>query len=92
MKFKDYLSEEFEQKDLKASAEKWLKQKFGDEYEFVHKPNLTDGDKTYHCSIDGKQFSISGRKYDTDGDGSPDTVGYKIINSEEEIEKPESAF
>ncbi len=91
MTFKE-LFEEFDQEKLKSSAEKWLRQKFGDEYEFVFTPKLKDGDKTYHASINGKQFSITGRKYDTDGDGIADSVAYKIEDSNEEEPEKESDF
>ncbi len=79
----------FNQNEYKAAAEKWLKNKFGDKFDFIHKENLSDADKTYHCSEGGKQFSIAGRKYDTSGDDKADTVAYKILPAEEEDEKEE---
>ena len=81
------LVEAFNQDKYKAKAHKWLKRRFGKSYNFVHKPNLADYDKTYHCSIDGVEFSIKGRKYDTTDDGVPDTVAYKIVSAEEEKEE-----
>jgi len=81
--------EEFNQEDYKPQALKWLKNKFGDKFEFIHKPNLSNADKTYHCSEDQKQFSIAGRKYDTNGDDRPDTVAYKILPAEDSEESKE---
>jgi len=83
----DNLNESFDQQKYKKKAEKWLKRKFGKMYNFVHKPNLKDHDKTYHCSIDGVEFSIQGRKYDTTDDGVPDTVAYRIASAEEDNEE-----
>ncbi len=85
MKFKDYLLEQ--QEEYLSSALKWLKLKFKDKYKFKHQPNLEDYDKSYNCSIDDKEFTIRGRKYDTDGDGTPDTVLFKISPAEVEHEE-----
>jgi len=90
MKFKNYLTEvAFDQSKYVASAEKWLKGKFKDQYEFVHKPLLSDSDKTYYVSVDGKHFGIAGKKFDTTGDDELDTICYKIIADEDELETEE---
>ena len=77
----------FDQSKLKAKALKWLKAKWEDQYEFIHKPNLADADKTFHVSQEGEQFSIAGRKYDSNGDGEKNAVAFKIIPAEQEPEK-----
>ncbi len=77
MTFKEYIKED--QNEYLPSALKWLKSKFGDKYTFKHTPKLNDIDKTYSASIDGKEFTIAGKKYDTDSDGKIDTVAFKII-------------
>ena len=68
-RFKKYiLEEDFNQDEYLPAAMKWLNDKFANKnLEFIHKPNLieTDG-KLYHCSQNGKQFSIYGRKHDTE--------------------------
>ncbi len=82
---------DFDVKKLVPLAMKWLKSKFGDEFEFKHKQNLSEIGKTYYASIDGKEFGIAGKKFDTTGDGEADTVLFKILPDEEEEEK-EPAF
>ena len=77
----------FDQTKLKSKALKWLKAKWTDSYDFIHKPNLTDGDKTFHVSQDGEQFSIVGRRYDSNGDGEKNSVAFKIVPAETEIPK-----
>ena len=89
MSFKHYINEEFNQEEFVKAAAEWLKGKFGDSYEFIHKPNLNDPDKTYYASIYGKHFGITGKRFDTNGDGNVDTILYKIINSDQEEEEPE---
>jgi len=81
-------SKSFDAKSLVPLAMKWLKAKFGDEFIFKHKQNLTEIGKTYYASIDGKEFGIAGKKFDTDGDGDPDTVLFKILPDEEEEKEP----
>ena len=73
----------FLESDYIDSALKWLKNKFGDKYNFKHSPSLNNIDKSYAVSIDGKEFTIVGKKYDTNGDGEKDTVLFKIIIDEE---------
>jgi len=63
-------------------AMQWLKAKFGDNYEFKHKQQLSEIGKTYYAAVNGEEFGISGKKYDTTGDGKPDTVLFKIIPTE----------
>ena len=79
----------FDQTGLKPVAEKWLKKKFGDRFEFVHTPNLVDSgeSKTYHCSQDNKNFTIVGRKYETEVTNPVNKVAYKILPAEEEEEE-----
>jgi len=89
-KFKK-IHEKFEQAALVPDAIKWLKQKFGDELEFKHSPGLSNPTKSYDCSINGKEFTISGRMYDSNGDGVKNVVLFKIEPPEEEQEE-EDAF
>ena len=85
-----FLVEAFDQTKYVSAAEKWLKAKFKDKYEFVHKANLADPTKTYYVSVDGKHFGISGKKFDTTGDDELDTICYKIIPDEDEPETDET--
>jgi hypothetical protein len=75
---------EFDQNVFSASAIKWLKDKFGEKYEFIHKPNLSDGDnKHFNASQDGKQFTIIARKHNTEYTNPKDTIIFKIEPDEE---------
>ena len=86
-RFIKYLNEEFDQTPLAPLAIKWLKNKFGDNNEFIHKPNLSDGaNKRFDASIEGKTFTITGRKHKTKLEDSGDTIIFKIEPDEQELE------
>ena len=93
-RFIKYLSEEFDQAPLVPLAMKWLKNKFvssQNTMEFIHKPNLNDdGNKKYDVSVDGKHFSIVGRKHETEYSNPVNSIIFKIISSENEDENEES--
>ena len=85
----------FESEDNKELALKWLTNKFGDRYKFKYNPLLNDIQKTFSASIEDKEFTIQAKKYDTNGDGEPDTVQFKIIVDEDEdpeAQEPEEEF
>jgi hypothetical protein len=95
MKFKAYLTQEtqvneaFDQTPLVPLALKWLKQKFPFDthgYVFKHNPKLLEPTKSYDISIENKEFVIAGRLFDTNSDGTKDTVVFRINPSEEEPE------
>jgi hypothetical protein len=83
---------EFDQTKYVPLAMKWLKNKFGDDFNFKHNAKLSEIGRSYHVSVDDKEFIISGKAFDTTDDGKPDTVVFKIepieAEEEEEIEKP----
>ena len=74
----------FNQEDYKDKAEQWLKDKYGDKYTYKFKPKLTDPDKVIYASDGENEFGIAGKKFDTNGDGNPDTILFKILPIEEE--------
>jgi hypothetical protein len=87
-------NKEFDQEKYVKLATKWLEVKFPKDYhgfEFKHNPNLGGELKSYHVSVDGNEFEIAGKKFDTSGDGDPDTVVFRI-NPIEEFEDEEPAF
>jgi hypothetical protein len=87
-------SKEFNQEKYVKLAMKWLEAKFPNEkyrFKFKHNPNLSGDLKAYHVSIDGNEFEISGKKFDTSGDGEDDTVVFRI-NPIEEPDEPEETF
>ncbi len=76
---------EAEDKNVRLALQ-WLKLKFGKKYNFKYKPDLNDDTKRYPVSIKDNEFVIAGKKYDTNGDGEPDTVLFKIIHDNESKE------
>ena len=79
------IQEEFDQGPLVKLATDWLKNKYpADEYEFVHKPLLKDGMKTFHVSTGGKTFVIQAKKADTEYENPVNTILFKIESDEEE--------
>jgi hypothetical protein len=93
-KFRDYLTEEFNQNEYKPAALKWLNNRFGSENEFIHKPNLTDsgGNKYFDVSIDGKTFTIVGRKHESETENPKNTIIFKITPDEDEEVKDDKEF
>jgi hypothetical protein len=92
-RFIKYLNEEFEQAPLVPLAMKWLKNKFGENNEFVHKPNLSPGsNKQFDVSIEGKTFTITGRKHKTETENPKDTIIFKIEADEDEEVKDDEEF
>ncbi len=83
---------EFNQEEHVKDAEEWLEDRFGDQFTFKHTPNLSEIGKTYHASINDKEFMISGKSFDTTGDNQIDTVLYRIDSIEEEPEEKEPMF
>lgn len=93
MKFKEYLTEEFDQGEYLKDALEWLKKKFPDQgYEFKHTPKLVNDTKTYNVSINGKEFDIVGRLMDSNSDGTKDTVLFRIDSVEADEPEKESNF
>ncbi len=76
--------EAFDQTPLVPLAMKWLKKKFGDKHEFIHKPKLSDGsNKKFDVSEGGKTFTIVGRKHKTEIENPKDTVIFRIEPDED---------
>jgi len=89
--FKYFLKEEFESKAYEKLALKWLENKYGkDLYTFKFIPNMDmNGEKVkvYDVSVDNKEFALNLKLFDTNGDGSADTLGFDIkpaVEKEEE--------
>jgi len=84
------LSPEFNEKKAVSGALKWLENKYGKElYKFKHIPNMKmEGEKTktYDISVDGNEYELHLKLFDTNGDGSMDTLGFDVLPA---IEEPE---
>ena len=75
------------QNNLEDAAIAWLEAKFNRsgeavKYKFVFRPNLQVFSKEYQASHNGQEFTIQGTRFDTIGDGQPDTVAFKIVPAE----------
>ena len=99
MRFKDYISEEFNAEALVPLALKWLKKKFPEDkfgFTFKHMQNVTNTTKTYSVTVDGKEFDLEGRIFDANGSGKEDkgdVVQFKITPTEEpEVEEKPASF
>ncbi len=82
----------FDQKPLVPLAMKWLNKKFPKDkygFNFNHNENLSSDLKSYAVSVDGKEFEISGKLFDTNSDGTDDTVVFRINQIEEEPDQDE---
>ena len=94
MKFKDLFEAEDKMVKYVPLAKKWLEQKFPQKtygYKFEYNPKLDVPDmKEYNAYIDGKGFIIRGRAFDTNSNGTKDTVIFRIDSVEAEDE--EEAF
>lgn len=96
MNFKNYklLKEEEEiNKEGIKDALVWLKNKYGEElYTFKNMPNMKmDGTKikTYDINVGEETYQLNLRKFDSNGDGEMDTVGFDVISATEEPETEE---
>jgi hypothetical protein len=94
--FKEILlqEEEFNQEKYVKLAMKWLETKFPKDtngFNFKHNPNLGGELKTYNVAVDGTEFEIAGKLFDTNSDGTDDTVVFRI-NPIEEFEDEEETF
>ena len=93
--FKNYkdivLSEEFDEKKAVQDAEKWLESKYGKElYVFKHMPDMEmSGEKikTYDIVVGENTYILNLKKFDSNGDGSSDTVGFDVKSAIEDKEE-----
>jgi hypothetical protein len=85
--FKKYLNEvsTFDDKKAVQDAEKWLANKYGkDLYTFQNIPGMKmEGEKTksYDIVVDGRTYQLNLKKFDSNGDGTLDTLGFDVLPS-----------
>ena len=94
MRFKTFL-ESFDQTPLVPLAMKWMKNKWPEDkfnYTFKHNPKLSNPSKSFYVSVDGKEFEIAGKLFDTSGDGEKDTVVFRINPAEEDEPEEDKGF
>lgn len=96
MNFKNYKlvteAEEFNLAKAVKDAEGWLKGKYEDKFNFKHIENMS-GDgvnvKSYDIVVGSNAYKLNLRKFDSNGDGETDTVGFQVTPSEELPEEDE---
>lgn len=96
--FKSYhkasmINEKFDRVAAVKDALKWLDGKYGaDIYTFKDIEGMEmSGNKikTYDINVGEKTYKINLRKFDSNGDGEQDTVGFDILPDAEEKEEEE---
>jgi hypothetical protein len=88
--FKKYLNENqaaFNDKQAVSDALKWLENKYGkDLYTFQNIPGMDmNGEKTkqYDIVIDGRTYILNLKKFDSNSDGTLDSLGFDVKPSVE---------
>ncbi len=92
--FKNYndsqrIVEEFNTETAKKDALKWLANKYGELFTFKHIEKMEmggDNTKTYDIVVGENTYKLNLRKFDSNGDGDMDTVGFDIEPDAEEVE------
>ena len=97
MKFKNYKllteAEEFNTEKAVKDALGWLKNKYDDKYQYKHIEKMDmngQKTKTYDIIVGSNTYILDLKKFDSNGDGDLDTVGFMVrpatIEGEEEDE------
>lgn len=95
MNFKNYKlvteAEEFNLAKAVKDAEGWLKGKYEDKFNFKHIENMDmNGEKTksYDIIVGTNTYILDLKKFDSNGDGEQDTIGFLVrpstIDNEED--------
>ena len=82
--FKKYLkeAEEFDEKKAVQDALKWMKNKYDDLYDFKHIPGMSmEGQHTkqYDIVVDGRTYILKLKKFDSNGDGKKNAIGFDVL-------------
>jgi len=81
MKFKDFLIEEFDNTKAVKDALVWLKQKYDDRFTFKNIPSMKMNGvncKSYDINVGNETYQLNLRKFDSNGDGKNDTLGFDV--------------
>ena len=92
--FKKFLVESaFNDKQAVTDALKWMENKYGkDLYTFQNIPGMKlDGEKqkTYDIAVGNNTYQLHLKKFDSNGDGKLDTLGFDVLPSVEQEEEDE---
>lgn len=87
------ISEEFDTTKAVKDALQWLGNKYGkDLFTFKHIESMNmDGDKikSYDINVNGNTYKLNLRKFDSNGDGETDMVGFDVQQDHNEPEELE---
>jgi len=94
MTFKQYkktsINEEFDEAKAVKDALQWMENKYGsDMYKFKNIENMKmDGEKTksYDITVGENTYTLNLKKFDSNGDGNLDTLGFDVLPDAEEEE------
>lgn len=80
--YKTVLLEEFNKEKAVKDALQWMKNKYGEDlYTFKHIENLDMNGtkvKTYDINVGEESYKLNLRKFDSNGDGESDTLGFDV--------------
>jgi hypothetical protein len=91
--FKKYLNEaaEFNDKQAVKDAISWMENKYGkDLYTFQNIPGMKmegEKQKTYDIAVGDKTYQLHLKKFDSNGDGVLDTLGFDVLPAVEPDEE-----
>jgi hypothetical protein len=90
--FKKYLIEatEFNEEQAIKDALKWMKNKYDDLYDFKNIPGMDmngENTKTYDIVVDGRTYILRLKKFDSNGDGKKNALGFDVLPAVEPKEE-----
>ena len=95
MNFREYITEEFDQSKAVKDALVWLKSKYQDKFTFKHIEGMTGGGENareYDINVGDNVYHLSLKKFDSNGDGQGDTIGFNVKPVVPNTVEPEIEF
>jgi len=96
MNFREYVNEDFNQTKAVKDALVWMKNKYGnDTFTFKHIENMVlqgANTRSYDITVGSNVYQLNLRKFDSNGDGKNDTIGFDIkpvVDDTKEPKEPE---
>ena len=85
------LNEEFDMAKAIKDATQWMENKYGkDLYTFKNIENMdmaSEKTKSYDITVGEETYKLNLRKFDSNGDGDSDTIGFDVQPAAEEQEE-----
>ena len=95
MNFREYITEEFNDGQAVKDALVWLKTKYQDKFTFKHIEGMTgggDNSREYDITVGDNVYHLSLKKFDSNGDGKGDTIGFDVKSVVPDAVEPEIEF